>query len=134
MSDWDISQERAFIENLLCQRFNFFLIFFSIVVAGAIAVAPFNMPTSCVILAIGNVICWLLRSALNRSQEKLDIILDQILPEAHPDHPAIKVDKRSRKGGTRRRLIGETIPLICCWFLTLSLLFIIAQTSCWKLP
>lgn len=31
---WDMSQERMFIENLLCQRFNYFLIFFSLTIAG----------------------------------------------------------------------------------------------------
>lgn len=33
---WDMSQERAFIENLLGQRFNFFLVFFSLTVAGSV--------------------------------------------------------------------------------------------------
>ena len=32
---WDMSQERAFIETLLNQRFNFFLAFFSLVIVGA---------------------------------------------------------------------------------------------------
>lgn len=34
---WDFSQERVFIENLLCQRFNFFIITFSLIVAGAVS-------------------------------------------------------------------------------------------------
>ena len=37
ISNWDMSQERAFLENLLSQRFNFFLVFFSLVVAGVLA-------------------------------------------------------------------------------------------------
>ena len=33
----DLSQEREFMENLLNQRFNFLLVFFSLVIAGALA-------------------------------------------------------------------------------------------------
>jgi hypothetical protein len=82
---WDISKEREFIENLLCQRFNFFLAFFSIVSAGAIGTIHYeagkvNVIASAVILLVGGFICWLIRSVLSRSQEKLDIILDHGCP------------------------------------------------------
>lgn len=118
--NWGMSQERAFIENLLCQRFNFFMVFFSIVVAGAIGTIDFssskvNLIVSIAVLIVGSVICWLLKSVLKRSQEKLDIILDHLIPA---EHPAKIVDERARKGGSRRRFIGELIPTLCCIILT----------------
>ena len=30
---WTFEEERAFLENLVCQRFNFLLVFFGLVVA-----------------------------------------------------------------------------------------------------
>ena len=126
---WDMSQERAFIEDLLCKRFNFFIIFFSVIAAGAINAIQYDLLLSGSILSIGLVVCWPLRSVLARSQEKLDIILDQLLPD---DHPAKELDRRSRKGGSRRRVIGVTIPLICCWVLTLALFAeIVLQVAKW---
>ena len=70
---WDMSQERVFIETLLNQRFNFFLIFFSLVLAGAINAKEqlhFQL-----VLSLGTVICFLFASVLRRSQQKLDLII-----------------------------------------------------------
>lgn len=53
--NWDLSQERAFVENLLSQRFNFFLIMFSLVIAGAVnANTKFELVA---ILSIGLLLC-----------------------------------------------------------------------------
>ncbi|MBM4064499.1 MAG: hypothetical protein FJ266_02485 [Planctomycetes bacterium] len=104
---WDMSQERAFIENLLGQRFNFFLIFFSLVMAGST-----NAKTQTqlqIILGIGSVICGLLASVLGRSQEKIDLILQDLF--ADESHPAGIIDRRSKQGGSRRRIIARCIIL-----------------------
>jgi len=114
---WDMSQERAFIETLLGQRFNFFVVFFSLVLGGALnARTQFHFE---LILTLGTLICWLMARTLFRSQYKLDLILDDLfLHDA--SHPASIINKRanSRKvilgRKSMRRVIGYWIPCICC--------------------
>ena len=92
---WDMSQERAFIENLLARRFNFFLVFFSIVMAGSV-----NAKTQLhlqLVLGIGSTICVLFAMVLARSQEKLDLILQDLFQD--DSHPARIIDQRAKKGG-----------------------------------
>ena len=51
---WDMSQERVFIENLLNQQFSFFLVVFSIVLAGALnSRAQFHLQ---IVLSMGSVV------------------------------------------------------------------------------
>jgi len=113
---WDISQERAFIETLLGQRFNFLLVFFSIIVAGAVNArdVPFMQAA---VLSLGAVITYYLASAIGRSQEKLDLILGIIFKEQRT-HPATVADQLASRNGSRRKVIGYTIPRICFWVLT----------------
>jgi hypothetical protein len=115
-TSWDMSQERAFIENLLSQRFNFFLVFFSLVVAGSI-----NAPSQLffqTILILGTFICWFLALTLFRSQKKLDIIINLIFEEQSL-HPAKRTDDKCHNKGSKRKIIGYAIPSICCSFLTI---------------
>jgi hypothetical protein len=65
---WDMSHERAFMETLLGQRFNFFLVFFSFVLAGAL-----NSHTQRyfqLILSLGTIICWRLALVVIRTQQE----------------------------------------------------------------
>jgi disulfide bond formation protein DsbB len=106
---WDMSQERAFTENLLNQRFSFFLVVFSLVLAGSInSKAQLHLQ---VVLTLGAIVTGLFASVLGRSQEKLDLILADLFSDT--THPATVIDKRAKKGGSRRRLIGVWIPRIC---------------------
>lgn len=107
---WDMSQERAFIENLLARRFNFFLVFFSIVMAGSVNAK--TQPQLQIVLAIGSAICVLFALVLARSQEKLDLCLADLFTD--PSHPATIIDQRAQKGGSRRRVLGVWIPHLCC--------------------
>ena len=119
---WDLSQERAFIENLLCQRFNFLLVFYSLVVAGAFTTNSqenFNIA-----LTVGAIVCSLFALPIARTQHKLDLILRH-LGTQNPRHPAMMTDKWAsdlsqvpiimrpivRQG--RRDVIGYWIPLLC---------------------
>jgi hypothetical protein len=120
---WDMSQERAFIENLLGQRFNFFLIFFSLVVAGALNAR--SQVHFSIVLILGAIICWLLAFTLFRSQQKLDLILAELF--ADQTHPASIIDKKAG-GLSMRRLIGYVIPLICCIALTLGTILALCGT------
>ena len=56
---WDISQERAFIETLLGQRFNFFLVFFALISAGALNARGWPSWVQSAVLALGAIICGL---------------------------------------------------------------------------
>lgn len=112
---WDISQERAFVENLLGQRFNFLLLFFSIFVAGAVNAreAPVLQAT---VLSLGAIIALFLALAIWRTQRKLDLILARL----GKTHPASFTDRHLRSG---RHFIGFYIPPACCAALTLGALY-----------
>ena len=78
---WDLSQERAFIENLLCQRFNFLLVFYSLVVAGAFTANSqrnFN-----IVLTIGAIVSSMFALPIARAHHKLELILRH-LGTRHP--------------------------------------------------
>jgi|SRR6185369_1806474 len=106
---WDMSQERVFIENLLTQRFSFFLIVFSLILAGAIN-SKMQIQFQ-VVLTLGAIVTTLFACVLGRSQEKLDLILTDLF--ADPSHPASIINRRAKQGGSRRRLIGVWIPRFC---------------------
>jgi disulfide bond formation protein DsbB len=113
-----MSQERAFLENLLGQRFNFFLVFFGFVLNGSIS-AKTQVYLS-TILVIGSFVCWSLALTLRRSQQKLDIILEDLFTDE--THPATIVNERCDKTGSRgkRKIIGYWIPTVCCVILTIG--------------
>lgn len=107
---WDISQERAFIENLVGQRTSFLLVFFGLVVAGAVNARSLQaMQFS--ILAFGCLVCFGLALAVGRSQKKLDIILDII--GLDPAHPVTVVDAIAGSSGSKRKIIGYALPWAC---------------------
>lgn len=130
MSEWSMSDERAFLENLLCQRFNFFLTFFSIIIGGAVASLGVNPWISVVILGIGLTICILMAETIKRSQYKLDLIIDERLRTENKKHPAIDIDDLARtklgKNKSRRKIIGYHIPNLCNVILMLLLFASIA--------
>ena len=110
-----MSQERAFIETLLGQRFNFFLVFFSLVIAGAInAKSQFHFQ---VVLTIGAIISCLLARVLARTQQKLDLIITDLFTDSR--HPIAVIDVRCGPGSVRG-IIGFTIPRISCAVLALG--------------
>ena len=63
---WDISQERALMQTLLGQRFNFLLVFFSIFVAGAVN-ARENPVLQASVLSLGALVALCLTSAIWRA-------------------------------------------------------------------
>jgi len=106
---WDMSQERMFLETLLTQRFNFFLVFFGFVLAAAInARAQLHLQ---IVLSLGAFVSFLFAEVLRRSQKKLDLVLDRLFD--NPSHPAKIIDNLAGSKGSRRRFIGLWIPLVC---------------------
>jgi hypothetical protein len=113
---WDLSQERAFIETLVGQRFNYMLIFFSIICAGFIN-AKDEGALQAVLPTIGAIVCACLALAIGRAQQKLDIILG--LLHRDPRHP-VSVTATHASGKSRRGLIGYTIPWMCTAILAVA--------------
>lgn len=110
---WDMSQERAFIEQIMNQRFNFFLVFYSVVLAGAV-----NSRTQqhfFLILLLGSVVTGFLTYSIVRAHRKLGTILDVLFQDE--SHPATIIDKAHYKLLSVRWVIGGLIPIAC----TLSL-------------
>lgn len=111
---WDMSQERLFCENLLCQRFNYFLLFFSITLAGfANAKNDWIGET---ILIFGAVIITMFATVLNWNQKKLNIILQDIYKD--DSHPAKIIDELA--GKSKREIMGIYIPILCSSILIIS--------------
>ena len=107
---WDLSQERAFLENLLGQRANFLLIFFGITLAGGVNAR--DVPTvQNSIFILGAMISFLLTLAIGRTQKKLDIIIN--LLKQDPIHPIAVIDAIAGPGGSKRRIIGYALPWLC---------------------
>ena len=107
---WSISQEREFIENLLNQRFNFFLLFFSIIIAGIISAK--TQLILIIVLLIGFVVCMILMATLIRAQQKLDIILEMLFSDSN--HPVAIINEQAKSGFSARKGIGYFIPIFCC--------------------
>src|SRR6266487_4590644 len=112
-SPWDMSQERAFIENLLSQRFNFFLVVFTVVLAGAATANTQTKQTG--ILVLGFLLCFLIALTIYRIYAKLDETL-KILHETKSHPVAIigeKINGRGLKGGFEANsFIGIYIPVL----------------------
>jgi hypothetical protein len=121
--EWNLSKERAFIEDILCQRFNFLLVFYSLILAGAFTAASPRYVS--LALTLGTCITLPLAVTIARVQHRLDCIIEHL----DKQHPA-----EMTKGWTRekeppliwrffakeskRQWIGYWIPLL----LALSLL------------
>jgi len=113
-TSWDMSQERAFMENLLSQRFNFFLIVFSVVLAGAATATSQTKQTG--ILGIGCVLCGLVWLTVYRIHVKVMEILK--LLHSDPSHPVSISSKAVKERGVRglfgvNPIVGFYIALLC---------------------
>jgi hypothetical protein len=110
---WDMSQERAFLEALLNQRFNFFLVFFSLVLAGTVnskTVIQFR-----VVSTLGFVVGAIFALPIFRAQRKLDLIMKHLY--ADPTHPACMINLAAAEAGgltgrSMQRLIGYYLPSV----------------------
>ena len=107
MDDWDMSKERAHIETIVGQRFNYLLVFSSIIVAGAIN-AKDNKPLRMAVLLFGSAVAFFLTLTLYRAQQKLDLALQELFKDKA--HPASVVNEMAGPGLSVRKLIGYVIP------------------------
>jgi hypothetical protein len=120
-----MSQEREFMEGLLNQRFDFFLVLFAATIGGAASVWS-NDSARFLILLIGLVVECLLSQVLARAQEKLNLILQEL--EKDPAHPFKIIDDKANRTGSKRNLVGYCIPRLCCTVLLLSIAFSVLES------
>jgi hypothetical protein len=119
IGSWTLSEERVFIENLLCQRLNFMLVFYSLVITGACATDSCRNFRAAFL--VGAIICSLLSLSIARTQVKLELILLWIREQR--EHPATLTDQRVRSavpkgikwlvGKSGRKIVGYWIPIAC---------------------
>jgi hypothetical protein len=120
---WDMSQERAFNEQLLSQRFSFFVIFFGLCVAGALnARSQLHFQ---LVLTMGAVITILFARVLHRTHLKADLAIKDLFSDS--THPAKIIDDRCGPG-SQRKVLAYYIPVLCCGFLGLGAF--LAWTGC----
>ena len=132
--NWEMSQERQFIENLLCQRFNFFLVIYAAVIAGVLAAGQQQHLRW--ILFLGTVLTTALAFTVFRADAKLTIILEDHLYKKS-DHPAAIIDSAvkqkqwHRRFFSVRRIVGLWTPCFCVlslfvgWILSLPCIDVI---------
>ncbi|MGB8420862.1 helix-turn-helix domain-containing protein [Paraburkholderia sp.] len=121
---WDMSQERVFLESLMNQRFNFFVVFFSVVIAGAANAKSQRFLQ--LILTFGFIVELLICPLIYRAQFKLNLIVEYL--ESDLSHPMTIIDAKvkTKTKGIRRLLthprirmhvMGTVAPSICCCIL-----------------
>ena len=117
---WDMSQERIFLESLMNQRFSFFVVLFSVVIAGAANAKSQRFLQ--LILSFGFVVELLIWSLIYRAQFKLNLIVKYL--ESDLSHPMTIIDdivKAEAKGirhifmcpWIRMHMMGSIAPSIC---------------------
>ena len=109
LSHWTLEDERAFIENLVCQRFNFLLVFFGLVVAGAVTAQ--NRTLAIVVLWLGAAVLGALAITVAGAHWKLEQTL-ALIRDADSQNPITVI---SAKAGHCRVnwLIGYVVPAFC---------------------
>lgn len=137
--EWTMSSEREFMENLVQQRFNFLLVVYSLVIAGAMSTDSSVMFK--VAFTLGFFLCTAVSFTVYRAHRKLDVILS--LFHADPSHPVARVrelmnvDREANKnqglwarlkrwnGCKSTHIIGVFIPMGC------SLSMLLAAIASW---
>jgi hypothetical protein len=112
---WNLSQERAFQEDLMYRGFHMFMIFFTLVMGGSVSAR--SQQNLCIILTLGTFISLAMMLPIYRARVKLLFIL-RILHRIE-QHPVAKVGRLLHASGGLTsysvvHMIGLWIPLMCC--------------------
>lgn len=109
-----LEEERQFVEEILNERFNFFMVFFSIIAAGAASTS--NQVLFRWILSLGAFISVFLTFAIYRSYFKQRILFKQFKID-NPDHAAAWADDEAKRTCkslfTVVWILGWFIPIVC---------------------
>ncbi|NEV65430.1 hypothetical protein [Thiorhodococcus minor] len=126
--DWSLSEERQFFENLYSQRFNFFIVVYSVVVAGVISAKEFEEKVF--VLTTGAFLVFVVGLSLYRACHKLLIILT--LLHRTKQHPVRKVGRIARRYNwplsiSVNHLTGVYLPIASFFFLLAWLFAVIMK-------
>ena len=119
--DWDFNNEREFIENLFCQRFNFLLVIYSLFITAAASTSSQKIMTT--VLLLGTLLTLLVSLTIWRAYVKLIINL-KILHKM-PTHAFQFIQKETEALGWRalfgvNSIIGFWAPVFCTATLALG--------------
>jgi len=106
----------VFVFTLVNQRLQFLILFFSIVVAGAINTQ--SLAHMQFVLFLGAIISWLFSAVIVQTQTRLTSILNII--EEDPTHPYTIVTTRTGQKQRIQPLVSYIIPVICSLTLTIG--------------
>jgi hypothetical protein len=113
--NWDLNQERAFWENQLSQKINFFLLFFALIIGG-VALSK-SKDFSLTVLFVGAVVLWFLSLTIINATRKVNIVLKELIKD--DQHPTSIIDKKA-KGRLIRIIVGYGLPIFCAAIVTLT--------------
>lgn len=131
-TDWTFYNERAFIENLFSERFNYLLIVYSLIVTAFSTVQDKN--NKLIILCLGFIVTSLISLTIYRIYIKLDITL-KILHSLEKNHVFPIIQKETKAKGWKafknvNPLIGIIIP--CFFVLSFIIGIILISTDIWE--
>jgi hypothetical protein len=114
--NWTLSNERAFMEDLVYKRLTLFLAIMGALIAAAINLR--ELPgLALLLLALGTLLLWMMQQAIERAQRKLDIILTLLFSSSK--HPTGYINTILKDEG-RVGLVGHIVPKAVCILLTLA--------------
>ncbi|MBX3390380.1 MAG: hypothetical protein KF691_13100 [Phycisphaeraceae bacterium] len=111
---------------MLIQRFNFFIVFFGVILVGAATTS--EKPIRCVLLAAGLIVTLQIAATLRRAQQKFEIAFDHL--KAFGDHAAGLSENEVGRKGSKRGWISGLIPWTCIAILAVWLAFEIRPFIC----
>ncbi|HBC3836587.1 hypothetical protein CGI59_13820 [Vibrio parahaemolyticus] len=129
IGSWSLSEERVFMENLLCQRFNFFLVLFGLFLAGGFGA---NDQQKSLIFGIGFFVELMMWLMVYRAHVKHDWIM-KYLYEQH-EHPVAQVNEAVKAKGlinfiSVSKITGIVMPLSCTLILGVLALYNLKYSS-----
>lgn len=111
----ELNQERAFWENQLNQKINFFLLFFALIIAGVVLSKSREFTVT--VLLVGAVILWFLSLMIMNATRKINIVIKELMKDEK--YPVALIDSRSR-GRIFRIIVGYGLPIFCAVVVTLA--------------
>ncbi|VTR91865.1 unnamed protein product [Gemmata massiliana] len=104
---WDLSQERVLLITTVTQRFQFLLLVFSLVVAGALNARSQSHMIG--VFALGFSMTFILSGSLNRARRKLEAVKVRLLQD--PSHPYTLINGDVGNRPILRDMMEHVLPL-----------------------
>jgi hypothetical protein len=109
-SSWDLNDERELLITMLNQRFQFLLLFVSLVANGAVSAKQQSHLQ--VLLTFGATVGWMVTYALALSQRRLDFILDALRKDR--THPYTAVCDGVGSHRRAQAVLSYWVATVCC--------------------